>query len=74
MEGESAMSFLKQNEISTNSLAIKLLWGVFVGGFGMLLFSKFTGMAVTSLNTILTVSYTHLDVYKRQKNIYIKKR
>ncbi|MFY9114601.1 MAG: methyl-accepting chemotaxis protein, partial [Dethiobacteria bacterium] len=47
------MSFLKQNEISTNSLAIKLLWGVFVGGFGMLLFSKFTGMAVTSLNTIL---------------------
>lgn len=47
------MDFLKQNEISTNSLAIKLLWGVFVGGFGMLLFSKFTGMAVTSLNTIL---------------------
>ena len=47
------MEFLKQNEISTNSLAIKLLWGVFVGGFGMLLFSKFTGMAVTSLNTIL---------------------
>lgn len=48
------MDFLVQNETKTNSLAVKLLWGVFFGGFGMLVISKLTGMAVTPMTTILT--------------------
>ena len=47
------MSFLEQNEISTNNLAIKMLWGVFLGGFGMLIISRMAGLATTPIITIL---------------------
>ena len=47
------MNFLEKNEFKTNILTIKMLWGVFFGGFSMLLISKFTGMSVTPISTIL---------------------
>ena len=43
------MSFLEQNEINTNALAVKMMWGVFLGGFGMLGIARVIGLAETPI-------------------------
>ncbi len=53
-EGDYAeMSFLERNEYNTNILTLKIMWGVFFVGFGLLVISRLTGMAVTPMSTIL---------------------